>query len=120
MNRTVTKGLSHLGKCFSLLAILVYWAGCGEGLQEVDRPSYWPVDSAIYEMCSGVEPRRIARDTSSSPQPTERRQSAGAVGQLHPDWALTDKQPESCGFGQQYGLSSFRGRIVVLALLASW
>lgn len=36
------------------------------------------------------------------------------------DWALEDTQPRSCGFGQRYGLEAFRGRPIIVALLAAW
>jgi hypothetical protein len=36
------------------------------------------------------------------------------------DWALTDFQPQSCGYEQTYGMAPFKGRVTVLALLAAW
>jgi hypothetical protein len=42
------------------------------------------------------------------------------VGASMPSWQLTDYQPESPGFGKTYGLEAFRGKVTVVALLASW
>ncbi|MFT5432661.1 MAG: hypothetical protein ACI9OJ_003363 [Myxococcota bacterium] len=41
-------------------------------------------------------------------------------GEMSLDWALTDFQPQSCGYNQTYGMDGFKGRVTVLALLASW
>ena len=120
MRRTGIKVLRHFWICFSQLLLVYPWTGCSDDLQTLDTPTYWPVDSVIYETCSGVEPISTAGDVDSSSQPAERARTAVRVGQLHPDWSLRDYQPKSCGFEQEYGLSSFRGRVVVLALLASW
>jgi len=46
----------------------------------------------------------------------------GAVAPSDPSlaWALEDFQPRSCGFGQTYGLEAFRGKPIIVALLAAW
>lgn len=40
-------------------------------------------------------------------------------GSMHPNWRLTDFQPQSCGFGQTYGLDAFRGQTLVVVLLSA-
>ena len=37
-----------------------------------------------------------------------------------PEWELTDFQPKSPRFNETYGLSHFRGRVTLVALLATW
>lgn len=41
-------------------------------------------------------------------------------GEMSLDWALTDFQPQSCGYETTYGMDAFKGRVTVLALLAAW
>jgi len=41
-------------------------------------------------------------------------------GAPFPSWTLLDFQPASDKFGESYGLEAFKGRVVVLALLAGW
>lgn len=50
---------------------------------------------------------------SCQPDPT-------AVGAAAPGWQLQDFQPQSPGFETTYGLDAFKGRVTVVALLASW
>ena len=52
-------------------------------------------------------------DGGAGPDPT-------AVGSPAPTWALADFQPRSCGRGAVYGLDVFRGRPLLVALLAGW
>ncbi len=42
------------------------------------------------------------------------------AGSTAPSWRLTDYQPKSERRGKSYGLDEFRGRVVVLAMLAGW
>lgn len=42
-----------------------------------------------------------------------------APGSMHPNWRLMDFQPQSCGFGQTYGLDAFRGQTLVVVLLSA-
>ena len=41
-------------------------------------------------------------------------------GSPWPEWELTDFQPKSPRFNETYGLSHFRGRVTLVALLATW
>lgn len=41
-------------------------------------------------------------------------------GSLWPKWELTDFQPKSLRFNETYGLNHFRGRVTLVALLATW
>ncbi len=42
------------------------------------------------------------------------------VGAPMPTWALEDFQPKSSGFKKIYGLSAFKPKVTVVALLAGW
>jgi hypothetical protein len=42
------------------------------------------------------------------------------IGEAAPVFALTDFQPQSCGFGATYGLEAFKGKVTVVVLLAAW
>ena len=42
------------------------------------------------------------------------------VGATMPTWQLADFQPKSAGYGKTYGLEAFKGKVTVVALLASW
>ena len=41
-------------------------------------------------------------------------------GSPWPEWELTDFQPKSLRFNETYGLNHFRGRVTLVALLATW
>lgn len=45
---------------------------------------------------------------------------ATCVGADTPTWALVDFQPKSDKFETSYGLEAFRGKVLVVALLAGW
>lgn len=42
------------------------------------------------------------------------------VGASMPTWQLQDFEPKSPGYGKTYGLEAFKGKVTVVALLASW
>jgi hypothetical protein len=42
------------------------------------------------------------------------------IGSEMPTWMLEDFQPKSPGFKKTYGLSSFMGKVTVVALLSGW
>lgn len=42
------------------------------------------------------------------------------TGASMPTWQLVDVQPKSPGYGKTYGLEAFKGKVTVVALLASW
>lgn len=42
------------------------------------------------------------------------------VGAPMPTWELEDFQPKSAGFKTKYGLSAFKPKVTVVALLAAW
>ena len=45
---------------------------------------------------------------------------ATCTGASLPTWKLGDYQPLSPGYGKTYGLEAFKGKVTVVALLASW
>jgi len=42
------------------------------------------------------------------------------IGAPMPTWELEDFQPKSAGFKTKYGLSAFKPKVTVVALLAAW
>ena len=42
------------------------------------------------------------------------------IGSQWPSWELIDFQPKSLKHNQTYGLDQFRGRVTLVALLATW
>ena len=46
--------------------------------------------------------------------------AATSLGAPIPSYRLEDVQPESCGYEAVYGLSTFSGRVTVVALLSGW
>ncbi|MBK7398033.1 MAG: hypothetical protein IPJ34_17485 [Myxococcales bacterium] len=42
------------------------------------------------------------------------------IGAPMPTWELEDFQPKSPGFKTKYGLSAFKPKVTVVALLAAW
>lgn len=42
------------------------------------------------------------------------------IGAEMPSWQLEDFQPKSPGFKKVYGLSAFKGKVTVVALLSGW
>ena len=111
-------------RCVGLIATSVFFlvtqAGCSNEPEIGGGLPAWPIDPAVYDSCSGV----IPTDAKSEPGPVSDvvtpLTTAQQIGQPHPEWSLLDQQSASCGFDQVYGLSEFRERVVVLALLASW
>lgn len=53
-------------------------------------------------------------------QPLANPLSPRDPGALWPDWELVDFQPKSPKYNQKYGLDHFKGRITMVALLATW
>jgi thiol-disulfide isomerase/thioredoxin len=71
-------------------------------------------------VCIGVtpipeDPSQTQPDPPSCPEP-----APTCEGALTPSWSLSDVQPQSCGYNKQYGLQSFRGGVVLVALLSAW
>ena len=56
-----------------------------------------------------------ASDTAPACDPTKT-----CVGAPSPAWVLEDFQPKSSGFKKTYGLSAFKPKVTVVALLAGW
>ena len=42
------------------------------------------------------------------------------IGNPAPEWALTDFQPQSCGYKATYGMEAFQGHVTFVVLLAAW
>ncbi len=57
--------------------------------------------------------------TQSRPAPTEPPATPTVPGSLWPSFELTDFQPQSCNFGQTYGLETFKGRVTLVSLMRS-
>ena len=95
-------------------------AGCGAADETFDIPSYWPVDPEVNTRCAGIVPTGGQEEPVVHERADDAMASNGDIHTLTPSWILTDVQPDSCGFEEAYGLSTFRGRILVVALFASW
>ena len=74
--------------------------------------------------CVGIVPSYAAQNWNSGPRTaaaTDCPHGPGTcVGDPMPTWLLEDVSPSSCGFGKTYGLETFKGNVVVVALLAGW
>lgn len=62
----------------------------------------------------------LALACSVSPWAQAQPLSPKEPGAPWPDWELTDFQPKSPRFNKTYGPSHFRGRVTLVALLATW
>ena len=60
----------------------------------------------------------MACTTAAQAQP--KPLSPKETGAPWPDWELIDFQPKSPRFNETYGLDHFRGRVTLVALLATW
>ncbi|TNE48563.1 MAG: redoxin domain-containing protein [Deltaproteobacteria bacterium] len=76
-------------------------------------------DQSGGTQCIGVDPKTEEAWSPESPKECEGKPNT-CIGAPMPDWKLKDFQPQSCGFGQTYGLRAFRGKVTVLVLLAAW
>ena len=94
--------------------------GCGAAEDTFDTPSYWPVDPEVNTRCAGIVPTDGQEESGVNERSDDATASDDDMHTMAPGWTLPDVQPESCGFQEAYGLSTFRGRILVVALLASW
>jgi len=94
--------------------------GDGENLSEIDveitegATSPWSTDSIII---IGPPPDITTEEVSAEDISEDCPKCEGAD---YPEWSLLDFQPASPGFGNYYGLEAFKGRVIVLALLAGW
>ena len=69
--------------------------------------------------CLGVTPPSSAWQAKAGPEGVAGL-TAPVLGAQDPTFALTDFQPQSCGFGATYGLPTFAGKVTVVAILAGW
>jgi len=91
-------------------------AGCSND----GTPQVGPDASSSAGVCVGVKPPLSAWSTDPSGgggAGPDAPDAGPAVGEPPPKWALTDFQPQSCGFGAAYGLDVFRGEVTLLAVL---
>ena len=92
-----------------VLSLTLIFSGCAE---EETSPMA-PVSSE----CTGLE---IAGDASApAPESGEAIEAPTTIGSLAPSWKLEDVQPQSCGYGQVYGLDAFRGQPILVVLMWS-
>lgn len=86
--------------CLSLLALAGPW-GCGDSSEEEPATQMQDEQGGMGdqgESCEGVR----------------------CPGAQAPSWSLEDFQPQSERFGESYGLEAFEGKVVLVAMLASW
>lgn len=101
---------------FGLLALSVMLSACGDDDAKVS-PLANAADSSVDvgSPAKGSDSGLLADASDAS--------DAGCmtcVGAEMPTWQLADYQPKSPGFGKTYGLEAFKGKVTVVALLASW
>ena len=94
--------------------------GCGDLSEPGWRIAADPRTPAPAICVGGEVPEQAGSVEPSGPElPPDGGGSQGvgpAVGSPAPTWALTDFQPQSCGYGATYGLEAFHGRVTVVAL----
>ena len=64
----------------------------------------------ILLVMTGLNPAKLQADPVSPRDP----------GAPWPSWELVNFQPKSPKYNQKYGLNEFRGRVTIVALLATW
>lgn len=102
------------------LALLFSGVACGEG-GWLDDDDGGASSVPIYDLCIGVDPASVSGQAPVDESSIECEQTRGTcLGEPSPDWQLEDVQPQSCGFGERYGLGAFRGKRTVMVLLAAW
>ncbi len=80
-------------------------------------------DNSIAQSGACIGPTPTAASWHATPSPlagSAPQQATSTVGELAPDFALTDVQPLSCGYKATYGLRTFIGQPTLVALLAGW
>ena len=103
------RAVAALGACTVL-------AGCEHEVM----PLVAPDASTSSGVCIGVKPPTSAwtADPSNGGGAGPDAADAGPpTGEPAPKWALTDFQPQSCGFEATYGLDVFRGKVTLIAVL---
>lgn len=88
------------------------------------------VADAVFppEICIGVSPPSSAWSAAPGPilppetevEPPCPDTAGGCLGAAPPAFALNDKQPQSCGYGGNYGLEVYTGKVTLVALFAAW
>ena len=126
----------HIHIVLVIACIIVAGAiGCTGGLDSVSgTTSALGDDSGEYQVLGNdfVEPPNETTTPEPGPDPalcigpttltTSAAPYANAAGDgtASLDWALSDFQPQSCGFESVYGIDSFSDRVTLAVLLASW
>lgn len=100
----------------ALLALAALLSACGDDDARVSATGVKPATDAAVDV--GSKPDKAdgglladASDTSTC---------MTCAGAPMPTWQLADVQPLSPGYGKTYGLEAFKGKVTVVALLASW
>jgi len=78
---------------------------------------------ALFTACGDVDPNVRPTATRADVGGDGLLADAGCMtcaGATMPTWRLSDVQPKSAGYGKTYGLEAFKGKVTVVALLASW
>jgi len=111
-----------------LLFACVILAGCGSRAQDENVPpaaSFSDATTDTGKKDTGSQPTDALADTSlladASDVMNETPACVGTcIGAEMPAWQLEDFQPKSPGFRKTYGLSAFKGKVTVVALLSGW
>jgi thiol-disulfide isomerase/thioredoxin len=76
----------------------------------------WGCGDTTEEELTGEE----SGEQGANNQEPESCEGVRCPGAAAPMWSLEDFQPRSGRFGQSYGLEVFEGKVVLVAMLASW
>ncbi len=103
------------------LGLLLALGGCSgnSGSTNNNADGGVTADQTGETQCIGVDPKSENAWSPEVPKECEGKPNS-CIGAPMPDWKLNDFQPQSCGFGQTYGLRAFRGKVTVVVLLAAW
>jgi hypothetical protein len=80
----------------------------------------WAIAFALGALISGSTSCGGSEDATRPPAIFGDAGCMTCVGAPVPTWQLADFQPKSPGYGKTYGLEAFKGKVTVVALLASW
>ncbi len=107
------------GKNAAWLVALVLAGAPGCATQNATAAAADAGGDAAVSQCIGVKPAAAAWTAVPGPEGVT-GVAAPVLGAAAPAFALTDFQPQSCGFGATYGLQAASGKVTVVALFAGW
>jgi hypothetical protein len=107
-----------------LIACALFLPLLGCGVEEVGQIEPDPIMSESGSECSSEVPAPADGCVGVTPAANACADSIGEpvespkmLGSSHPNWTLQDLQPQSCGYLQHYGLSTFHGTPSMVVLL---